>query len=585
MPGKATDTDAARPAGVFSTTVVAAPAYELRLAQTHDATGYFMPVPQGEPAFRPVLAYLETHPNDEFMHRCALDQVLGMPTERLRELAAEAHGDRILTALLLEAGHTREALAWLQDLFGPEAAAGCRHATPLIVLRAAMLPDRERHRQWVGLLRENLLHHRPLTAAPEGWPAPVEDPESCCSGGITLADVPPPAGGPPPSSPPPSFDAVYACAMEALEDLGILEEEMRHESSLSPVALLRRWRLAVHVDQDRHHFRLSGLQTAYGKGLSLARARASCAMEIVERVSAFATVVRGRLPDTAAEARLARARLSDLQGDGIGALDPNTLALEVPYEDQPLYWIQGERAGGSAVSVPFQTVYLFANLDEISLFSGLGSTGLAAGSTLAQAKFHALLECIERDADAVQPFDRGQCFRLATRDAALSGLLAEYRRRGIDVFFQDCRNAFGVPCYKCFVYGPAAGVIAKGTSAHFAGWQAALAALTETPYPFPHGPDSRPGPENLPVRFLEALPDYGSDDPETDLRRLETLLAAHGRSPVYVNLTRRDLAIPVVRTLVPGLELMADFDRYSRVSPRLYGNYRQQLESSDRPRA
>jgi len=29
----------------------------------------------------------------------------------------------------------------------------------------------------------------------------------------------------------------------------------------------------------------------------------------------------------------------------------------------------------------------------------------------------------------------------------------------------------------------------------------------------------------------------------------------------------------VVRALVPGLELMADFDRYTRVNPRLYQNY------------
>jgi len=558
------------------------PTYELRLAQTLDATGYFMPVPKGAPDFRVARVYLEAHPYDEFMHRYALEQVLGMASDSLRRLVEEAPPTPVLTALLLEAAHTRQDLAWLQTAFRPEAVAAGRNATPLIVLRAARLPDRELHRQWIGLLRDNLLHHRPLSPAPEDWPAPVEAPAPP-EAGITLADVPAPAGKAPSASPGPSFDAVYRSAVAALEGMGILEEEMRHESSLSPVALLRRWRLAVQVDQDRHRFRLSGLQTAYGKGLSLERARASCAMEIVERVSAFASVVKGRLPDTAADARIARARLSDLQRQGVAALDPNTLALEVPYHDQSLYWIAGERAGG-ALQVPFQTVYLFANLDEISLFSGLGSTGLAAGSTLTQAKFHALLECIERDAEALQPFDRGQCFRLATRDDALSGLLAEYRRRGIDVFFQDCRNAFGVPCYKCFVYGPAPGAIAKGTSAHFAGWQAALAALTETPYPFPHGPGSRPGPEDLPVRFLEALPDYASDDPEADLQRLETLLAAHGFSPVYVNLTRRDLAIPVVRALIPGLELMADFDCYSRVGARLYRNYRQQMASSEGPR-
>jgi len=351
---------------------------------------------------------------------------------------------------------------------------------------------------------------------------------------------------------------------------------MRHESSLSPVALLRRWQVQVQVRQDRHRFHFSGLQTSYGKGVSLERARASCAMEIVERCSSFTSVADGRLPDTARGHRLRRARLSELTAKGLRALNPEALGLEVPYEDQPLYWVQGESAGGcgepASILVPFQAVFLFSNLDEIDLFSGLGSTGLAAGGTLAQAKFHALLECIERDAEAVTLFNAKDCFRLASRDAAVGSLLADYRQRGIDVIFQDCRTGLGVPCYKCFVYGPGPDELAKGTSAHFAGWQAALSALTETPYPYPHGPASRPGPADLPVRYLEALPDYSSGSMAADLQRLETLLAANQLHPVYVDLTRRDLSIPVVRALVPGLELMADYDRFARVSPRLYRN-------------
>jgi len=29
----------------------------------------------------------------------------------------------------------------------------------------------------------------------------------------------------------------------------------------------------------------------------------------------------------------------------------------------------------------------------------------------------------------------------------------------------------------------------------------------------------------------------------------------------------------VVRAIVPGMEILADFDRFSRVHPRLYANY------------
>ncbi len=97
------------------------PNYELRLAQTLDATGYFMPVPKGEPDFRVARAYLEAHPYDEFMHRYALEQVLGMASDSLRRLVEEAPPTPVLTALLLEAAHTRQDLAWLQTAFRPAA--------------------------------------------------------------------------------------------------------------------------------------------------------------------------------------------------------------------------------------------------------------------------------------------------------------------------------------------------------------------------------------------------------------------------------------------------------------------------------
>lgn len=561
-------------------------AYELRLIKTQAATGYFMPFPQKEPEFAATLAYLHDHPNDVFMHRYALQLVLEMPLEQVGSLIDAAGADRVLTALLLEAVLTHAPLAPLQNQLSPAMISVYRHDSPLLILRSENLSDQGLHRQWTALLKENLLRHQPPPSPDEIPLSPLFE-TTTPRPWVALADVTTSPDASASSRGMPSFETVYATAMQGLERLGILaEEEMRHESSLSPVALLRRWRMQVDVHQDRHHYRFSGLQTSYGKGLSLERARASCAMEIVERCSSFARVVDGRLPDAAQDYRLRRARLSELQHEGLAALNPDTMGLEVPYEDQPLYWIEGATAGPAGATtmlVPLQTVFLFSNLDEIDLFSGLGSTGLAAGGTRAQAQFHALLECIERDAEAVQPYDPKRCFRLATRDAVVGGLLADYRERGIDVIFQDCRTGLGVPCYKCFVYGPGPDELAKGTSAHFAGWQAALAALTETPYPYPHGPSSRSGPVDLPMRYLEELPDYSSGNMPADLKRLETLLAANHFHPVYVDLTRRDLAIPVVRALVPGLELMADFDRYTRVNPRLYQNYRQLLDGANPP--
>ena len=96
--------------------------------------------------------------------------------------------------------------------------------------------------------------------------------------------------------------------------------------------------------------------------------------------------------------------------------------------------------------------------------------------------------------------------------------------------------------------------------------------MTETAYPFP-GPKSGPAPDGLEVRKLEDLPDYSTGSAEGDLMVLEKNLTDNGYQPAYVDLTRKDLKIPVTRAIVPGLELISDFDQYSRVSPRLFKNY------------
>jgi ribosomal protein S12 methylthiotransferase accessory factor YcaO len=96
--------------------------------------------------------------------------------------------------------------------------------------------------------------------------------------------------------------------------------------------------------------------------------------------------------------------------------------------------------------------------------------------------------------------------------------------------------------------------------------------MMEIPYPFP-GPATREAPAGLPVRVLEDLPDLSTGSAEGDLLVLEETLLANGHPPIYADLTRKDLGIPAVRAIVPGLEWVSDFDRFSRLPPRLYANY------------
>jgi ribosomal protein S12 methylthiotransferase accessory factor YcaO len=217
-------------------------------------------------------------------------------------------------------------------------------------------------------------------------------------------------------------------------------------------------------------------------------------------------------------------------------------------------------------------VFLFCNLDEVSLYTAPGSTGLASGNIPEEAKVAALTEIIERDAEATMPYSWQRCFTLTTEDPALKMLLDDYAARGVHLQFQDITTDFGVPCYKAFVTGRD-GTVTRATGAGLDGRRAIVSCLTETPYPYPDSPPSAPAPSHIPVRRLEELPDMSMGNVHDNLALLEAMFTANGRTPVYVDITRDDLGFPVVRALVPGMELTADFTPFTRINPRLYRRY------------
>jgi ribosomal protein S12 methylthiotransferase accessory factor YcaO len=297
-------------------------------------------------------------------------------------------------------------------------------------------------------------------------------------------------------------------------------------------------------------------------------------MEVAERVSSFAGFDEKGSLNYQDRHLLLHGSQKDLEGNSRAVLDPKDLHLEVPYENQPLYWVSGDRVdahGTHPILVPAQLVFLFCNLDEISLTSGLPSTGLASGNTLEQAKLHALLEVIERDAERVIPFSPDKCFLLDSDLREVKEILKRCETAGIHVQFLDMTSELGVPCYKAFVRGPN-GEILKGSGANLDGKRAVVSALTEVPF-HPSWFKPAPAPQDLKTVEHEGLPDYSSKDATRDLAFLEGLLVKNGYQPIYVNLTREDLDIPVVKALVPGLEILSDFDHFSAFSPRQFAHY------------
>ena len=553
--------------------------YTLSLKETDASTGFFACVPDPALSLEQTLVYLDLHPLDTFMYRHALELLGRLPLEQVHALkASESSGHPVRRALMAEAALSFPHLSSIGTAIDSKELAQAAACTPSITLRAKARPDCEIHKRWNQLLADNLSRHQLLPApdqAPCPWPYSAEavaDP-----GGVYITQIL--ASLPHDRSqrvPRPSSAETAAIALEKLEALGILTGgEMRHESSLSPYGLLRKWRLAIQVACGRHRFSLSGLQTAYGRGLCLDDARASYAMEIVERCSSFASAASGGLLNYEQGHRIHHGAFSTLQRGAIAPIDPNAFGVDVAYNDEPLHWIEGvrrTRGGDEAVLVPVQSVFLFSNLDEIDLYAGHGSTGLASGNTMTEAKLSALMELVERDGEATHPFHHAMCFQVEARDPQVAALLEDYRGRGIQFQFQDISPPYGIPCCKCFVTDMD-GRIAKGTAASLNGRHAVLSALTETPYPYPFGPPSGPGLLQLPQLAFEQLPDYASDNAGHDLALVEALLMANGFSPVYVDLTRADLGLPVVRALLPGFALTADLDARAAVHPRLFANY------------
>lgn len=373
-------------------------------------------------------------------------------------------------------------------------------------------------------------------------------------------------------------------ALERLERAGILHgPEMRHEASLSPIALLRQWRLSTRTEHGRHKHRLDGIATAYGRGMSLAQTRASCLMEIVERASAHVSIKPGGQRGDGEIANLARP-LSLLRGSARGLREKGwrifcpDVRIQTSWHDVKLNWVEGVTATDEKVLLPAQAVFLFLNLDEATLFDRVASTGLASGSEEAGAKLAALTEILERDANATTLYDIHQCFIPQSRDEKIQGLLDDYRAKRIFLYMQDISNESGFPVYRSIVRD-GSGRPFYATGAGLDGKKAALSAITETPWPYswasplPSVKISLPLPHNLPVRYLEDLPNFSLGNAKADLALLEKLIDVQGHSIAYVNLARQDLLFPVIRAFIADMETSSDYDQYSPPGSRFWARY------------
>ena len=308
-----------------------------------------------------------------------------------------------------------------------------------------------------------------------------------------------------------------------------------------------------------------------GKGATPTEARVSAMMEGLERYSAE---VRDR--------ELAVAAFSHLDG----ALDPRNLILpEDADPDALIPWISGwDMIREEEILVPANAVFHPLPSDYSRLFR-TNTTGLASGNVLEEAIFHGLAEVIERDAWALVEAARhtGPLIQDVEDDLA-KGLLDKFAAAGVDVYLRDITSDIGVATCAAAsddirLRDPT--LLTTGMGTHTSAKVAVLRALTEVAQSRLtqiHGAREdatladfrkRIGYERTKKlnshwfdgsekRSFTDVPSFESDDFLLDIRHMLARLQQAGLArAVVVDLTRPEIGIPVVRVIVPGLEMSA----------------------------
>jgi len=336
----------------------------------------------------------------------------------------------------------------------------------------------------------------------------------------------------------------------------------------------------------------SGAITVYnGKGASKEQAKASAIMEALERYSGE---VRGD--------DMVRKGVEDMLSSE-NALDPRELILPartaMHLMHQSVAWVKGfDLQEEEDIWVPASAVFHpYSSTLDMPLFR-TNTNGLASGNTMEEAVVHGLCEVVERDAWSICEARRRVRGDIALpRDALISNMMEKFTSQGIEVHLKDLTSDVGLPTFAAAaddvrLQDPA--LLCLGMGTHLNPRITVIRALTEVAQSrltqihgaredtVRGGAARQMGYERmkrLNSMWFSALSGPSSlDDHEAlDTRDLyddlnivlERLRSKGFRQAIAVELTRRELDIPVVRTIVPGMEVNAvDQERSGR---RLHG--------------
>jgi ribosomal protein S12 methylthiotransferase accessory factor len=334
------------------------------------------------------------------------------------------------------------------------------------------------------------------------------------------------------------------------------------------------------------------LAVSQGKGLDLAAAKASAVMESIEAYHAERISLPLKL-GSYEELRYTH-RLVELAG-------LPRLSGSRYHPALPLLWIEGyDLMQAEPVWLPYELVHTRYTLPELP---GAGcfypsSNGLASGNHLLEAISHGICEVVERDATTLwylrpEPAQQASRLDLATvDDPDCRAVLERYQRAGIAVAVWETTSDVGLPGFLCIIAEPTEDPLhalhtGAGAGCHPTRGVALLRALTEAAqsrltvvagsrddlfrrdYELSGNQDTLRNHRALfnsgdSVRAFGDAPSYESDTFNADLNwELERLRGAGIERVVVVDLTVRELRVPVTRVVIPGLEPLRTASGYT----------------------
>jgi putative methanogenesis marker protein 1 len=325
-----------------------------------------------------------------------------------------------------------------------------------------------------------------------------------------------------------------------------------------------------------------------GKGTTAEEARVSAMMEAVERYSAEVGD-QELLVDSYAGLR-----------EYENALNPRELILPEyvrDVEDVRIPWVNGfDLIKDEEIYVPANAVFhpLPSHYDRVRLFR-TNTNGLAGGNELEEAIFHGLAEVIERDAWSLVEITRntGPTVNIAG-DGEIRALVDKFLNADVSVLVRDITSDISVPTFAAvsddsMLKDPTLLTIGMGTHTNArVAMKRAITEVAQSRLTQIHGAreDTATGDmrrlmgyewmrkqnehwfaitESEDLDTVESC-SLDNDDFLADIQHVMARLKAAGLERVIVvDLTRKEIGVPVVRVIVPGLEMYGvDGDRIGR---------------------